>query len=110
MGNIHARLGPCGRRKHCAALLCQLCEYIQLDFKCVPDDKTCTDILQKWYVPNESGNNRTILFSELTFIRADQQKQEDNSRKRPFVTYYERYFCATPLLDREVNRENWRII
>ena len=47
MGNIHARLGPCGRRKHCAALLCQLCEYIQLDFKCVPDDKTCTDILQK---------------------------------------------------------------
>ena len=28
-------------------------EYQQLDIKAVPDDKTCTDILQKWHVPGE---------------------------------------------------------
>ena len=55
----------------------------------------CTDILQKCHVPSESGNNGAVLFSELTFIKADQQKEENNSRKRPFVTG-ERYFCATP--------------
>ena len=47
-----------------------------------------------------------ILFFELTFIKADQQKEENNCRKRAFVTG-ERYFSATPLFDREVKkREN----
>ena len=41
----------------------------------------CTDILQKCHVPSESGNNGAVLFSELTFIKADQQKEENNSRK-----------------------------
>ena len=71
-GKCSCKAGACGRCKHCAALLYQLCEYIQLDLKCVPDDKTCTDILQKWHVPSESGNNGAILFSEQTFINADQ--------------------------------------
>ena len=73
----------------------------QLDLKSVPDDKTCIDILQKWHIPSESGNTGAILFSELTFIKADQQKEENNSRKRHFVTE-ERYFCATSLFDQEV--------
>ena len=76
----------CVRCKHCAALLYQLCEYIQLDLKCVSDDKTFTDILQKCYVSSESGNTGAILFSKLTFIKAHQQKKkENNSRKRPFL-------------------------
>ena len=37
-------------------------------------------------VPGESGNNEPFLFSEFTFIKADQQKEENNSRKRPFIT------------------------
>ena len=38
MGNIHARLGPVVVA-NIVLHFCQLCEYIQLDFKCVPDDK-----------------------------------------------------------------------
>ena len=78
-----------------------MCEYFQLDLKCVPDDKTRAEFR---HVLSESGNNGAILFSELTYIKADQQKVEKNSRKRPFVTG-ERHFCATPLFDREVKRE-----
>ena len=78
-----------------------MCEYIQLDLKCVPDDKTCAEFR---HVLSESGNNWATLFSELTFIKADQQKEESNSRKRPFVTG-ERHLCATSLFDREVKRE-----
>ena len=88
----------------------QLCEYIQWEhihlysvnvYSSVPNVKTCTDILQKWHVPSKSGNTGAILFSESTFIKADQQKEEYNCRKGPFVTG-ERYFCATPLFDWEV--------
>ena len=102
-GKCSCNAWTCGRCKHYATLLYQLCEYIQLDLKCVQDDKTCTVILQKSHAPSESRNNGAILFSELTFIKADQQK-ENKSRKRPFATG-ERYFCVTPLFDREVKSE-----
>ena len=72
-------------------------------YSSVANDRTCTDILQKWYVPSKSGNTGAILFSELTFIKADQQK-EYNCGKGPFVTR-ERYFCATPLFDWVVKSE-----
>ena len=94
-GKCSCKTGVCGRWKHCAALLYQLCEYIQLDLKCVPDDKTCTDILQKWHKPTESGNTGAILISELTFIKADQQKEENNSRKRTFATGERLILCYT---------------
>ena len=41
-GKCSCTAGTCSRCKHCAALLYQLSEYIQLDLKCDPDDKTCT--------------------------------------------------------------------
>ena len=69
------KVGACGRCNHCAALLYQLCEYIQLGLKCDLDDKTFIDILQKWHVPSESGNTGATLFSVLT-LKADQQKEE----------------------------------
>ena len=72
-------------------------------YSTVANDKTCTEILQKWHVPSKSGNTGAILFSELTFIKADQQKEEYNCRKGPFVTG-ERYSCATPLFDWVVKR------
>ena len=66
----------CGHCKHCATLFYQLREYIQLELKSVSDDKTCTDIFQTWHVPSESGNTGAIIFSELSFIKADQLKKE----------------------------------
>ena len=76
-GKCSCKAKACGRCKHCVALLYQLCEYIQLDLKCLPDDETCTDVLQKWHVPSESGSNWAILFSELTFIKVNQQKEKN---------------------------------
>ena len=90
-GKCSCKVGAFGRCKHCPALFYQMCECIQLDLKSVPDDKTCTDILQKWHVPGESGNSGAVLFSELTFIKANHQNEENSSRKRPFITG-ERYF------------------
>ena len=104
MGNVYARLGPEVVPNIVLHFYISWCEYTKLDREYVPDDKTCTDILQKWHVPSESRNNVAILFFELTFIKADQQKEENNCRKPAFVTG-ERYFCATPLFDREVKKE-----
>lgn len=41
------KAGAGGCCKHVAAVLFQLVEYKQLDLKIVPDDKTCTALLQK---------------------------------------------------------------
>ena len=63
--------------------------------------------IQMWFrngcVPSKSGNNEPILFSEFTFIKADQQKEENNSRKRPFYNW--RKMRATPLFDWKVKTE-----
>ena len=47
--------------KHVAALLFQLLDFIQLEATEVPDDLTCTKLLQKWHV--FSGEEmKTVLF------------------------------------------------
>ena len=67
-GKCSCKAGVCGHCKHCAALLHQLCEYIQLDLKYAPDDKTCTDILQKWHVPVKRKIEKFNLFIYLLNI------------------------------------------
>ena len=47
-GKCSSKSGTYCRCKHCVVLLYQVCKYIQLDLKCVPDNKTCTDVIQKW--------------------------------------------------------------
>ena len=67
-----------------------------MHLKSVPDDKTCTDLLQKWYVPGESSNTEAILFSDLTFEKADADKDLNKLRKRPIVDG-KRNFCTKQL-------------
>ena len=90
------KAGAGGCCKHVAAVLYQLVDFKELDLKSIPDDKTCTDLLQKWHVPGEKQNTEPILFSELTFEKADFNKDKNNSRKRPIVTG-SRKFGAAPL-------------
>ena len=54
---------------------------------------------QKWHVPGESSNTEAILFSDLTFEKADADKDLNKLRKRPIVAG-KRKFCATPLFAR----------
>ena len=84
-----------------AAALYQLVDYKELHLKSVPDDKTCTDLLQKWHVPGESSNTEAILFSDLTFEKADADKDLNKLRKRPIVAGKLK-FCATPVLQEAV--------
>ena len=49
---VHAKCtrkaGKGGCCKHVAAILFQIIHYIQLESKEVPDDLTCTQLLQQW--------------------------------------------------------------
>ena len=38
-----------------------------IDLTEVPDDKTCTEELQKWHVPKKSQNKGAVLFEDLLF-------------------------------------------
>ena len=57
------KAGACGCCKHAAASLYQLVDFKELNLKSVTDDKTCTELLQKWHVPGEKENTEAILFS-----------------------------------------------
>ena len=94
-GKCTCKAGAGGCCKHVAAVLYQLCEYKELDLKIVPDDKTCTEILQTWNIPGETKNNKAILFSDLIFEKADAEKDKNNTRKRPLVTG-KRDYCSYP--------------
>ena len=77
----------------------QLVENRQLDINVVPDDKTSTDVLQKWDALGEGQNQDPInWFSKLQFYKADVRKDDKGWRKRPVVSgsrdYFSQYlFC-----------------
>ena len=78
-GKCSCKAGKGGCCKHVAAALYQLVEYKTLTLKSVPDDKTCTDILQKWHVPGEASNEYPIKFADLSFHKADLKKRHKKS-------------------------------
>ena len=65
-GKCTCKAGCGGCCKHVGAALYQLVEYRQLDIKVAPDDKTCTDILQKWHVPGEGQNQEQTRSIDFT--------------------------------------------
>jgi hypothetical protein len=101
----NCKCGAGGCCKHVAATLYQLVEYKQLNLKSVPEEKACTDVLQKWHIPGELAKNcEAVLFSDLTFEKADANKDINNLRCRPFVTG-KLSFCATPLSGKNITLE-----
>ena len=90
--------------KHVGAVLYQPVEYKELNLTVVPENKTCTDILQKWHVPGEGQNKMPIKISELTFYKADVDKDRNQSRKRPLVTGKWGY-CTSPLFSHKPSLE-----
>ena len=96
----NCRAGAGGCCKHVAAALYQLVDYKLANFKSIPDDKTCTDVLQQWHVPGEGLNTEAILFENLTFDKASAEKDVLMLRKRVLVTG-KRDFSATPAFARD---------
>ena len=80
-GKCTCKAGCAGCCKHVGVALYQLVEYRQLDTEVVPDDKTCTDILQKWHVTGEGQYQEPIKFSELQSYKADIRKDVKDDKK-----------------------------
>ena len=67
--------------KHVAATLLQIYDFVELGLSIVPDDKSCTDILQQWNVPKNTATESPLLFTDLKFEKANFEKDNGN-RKR----------------------------
>ena len=68
--------GQGGCCKHVAALLFQLLDYIQLELTEVPDDLTCTQLLQQWHVPPNDKLETALVFEQVKFTKATCKKEK----------------------------------
>ena len=73
-GHCLCKAGKGGRCKHVAALLFQVIDYIQLELSEVPDDLTCTQILQQWHVPRTDELDKPVLYEDITCEKASYKK------------------------------------
>ena len=89
-GKYTCKAGCGGCCTNVGAALHQLVEYRQLDIKVALDDKTCTDILQKWDVLEEGQNENPLKFSEMQFYKADIKMDDKGCRGS-------RHYCDTPM-------------
>ena len=92
----NCKSGQDGGCKHVAALLYLLLDYENLELKEVTDDMTCTQVLQQWSIPSNSGTTKAVKFKELTFEKADYARDKENKRKRPLVQGKRENYCSTP--------------
>ena len=104
--NCSCKAGKGGCCKHVAALLYTIVDFSNLKLHYVPEEVTCTQVLQKWSVPTRKITSPvSVKFSDLEFEKADFEKDKNKKRKRPFVTGNREGFCATPSYARKVKSE-----
>ena len=72
-----ARNGGCC--KHVAAALFQVLDFIALELTEVPDDLTCTQLLQQWHVPSCEDIKTSVLFDSVKFSKAISTKSSFHS-------------------------------
>ena len=68
--------------KHVAATFFQLLDFIELGLSDIPDEKTCTEEIQKWHIPRKDKAQEALLFEDLTFPQ-DTYGKDKKGRKRP---------------------------
>jgi hypothetical protein len=102
--NCSCKAGAGGCCKHVAATLFQIHDFVELGLSTVPDDKSCTDVLQQWNVPKNSNVSDVLLFTDLTFEKSNYESDTTKKRKRPIVSA-SRDYCATPCTEREITVE-----
>ena len=74
--NCSCAAGKCGCCKHVAALLFQLLDFTQLELTEVPDDLTCTQLLQQQHVPPNEKLETALLFDQVKFTKATCKKEK----------------------------------
>ena len=101
------KAGQGGCCKHIAAMLYTLLDYCNLGLQYVPEDVSCTQVLQKWNAPGRKvTSNTAVKFTELEFERADYNRDQSKKRKRPVVTGSREGYCATPLFARNASSDD----
>ena len=90
--NCPAGAGGCC--KHVAATLYQLLDYIELGLSDIPDDKTCTQELQKLHVPGKNTTQAALLFEDL-ISHQDSYDRDKKGRKRPVLEGKRHGYCST---------------
>ena len=85
--------GQGGCWKHVTALLYRLLDYKNLEPKEVPDDVSCTQVLEQWSIPSNCSTTKVVKFEELTFEKADyardkQKKVSTGSVKMRKLLFY----------------------
>ena len=72
----------------------------------MPDDITCTQVLQKWHAPSKKlPSNVAVKFSALQFEKANQERDKSKKRKRPIVSGNRGDYCATPTFAKSVAKQ-----
>jgi hypothetical protein len=84
--NCMCRAGKGGCCSHVVALLFQLLEYRQLDLQVIPDDLTCTELLQQWHVPKNEELKEAILYEDVVFRRASYEKDKKGKKRKNLKT------------------------
>ena len=85
--------GQGGCCKQVTALLYRLLDYKNLEPKEVPDDVSCTQVLEQWSIPSNCSTTKVVKFEELTFEKADyardkQKKVSTGSGKTRKLLFY----------------------
>jgi hypothetical protein len=57
----------------CCLILYQILDFIQLELSEVPDDLTCTQLLQQWHLPASEDLETAVLFDNTNLARQLQQ-------------------------------------
>ncbi len=92
--------GKGGCCKHVAALLFQILDYIEHELTEVPDDLTCTQLLQQWHVPNSSEKLATAVpFDQVKMSKATSKREKQ---------YIADYNNPAPAFAKHVNVEDLR--
>ena len=80
--NCTCAAGKGGRCKHIVALLFQIIEYKQLDMTEIPDQLTCTQLLQQWHVPRKVESDKPVLCENIAFKKAVYKKDVQGKKTK----------------------------
>ena len=111
-GDVHAASCTCtsgkgGCCKHVASVLFTLWDYSILGLKVIPEALICTQVTQKWNVLSQRRGHSidAVYFHDLTFEKADLNRDLLKARKRPIVTDNHEKLSATPEFAEVVREE-----
>ena len=80
--NCTCKAGKGGQCKHIVALLFQIIEYKQIDLTDIPDDLTCTQVLQQWHVPRKDEFDEAVLYEDIKFVKTSYEKDTRDTKRK----------------------------